>query len=528
MASNALSPLLPGLWALALGLSAFAAQAQSPANGSESQITKIGPTVPPRVVAPCAPAKCLFKGQQVTVIVSGGKPIGGPIHELQKEYEEATGATLNIVDLTVDEHYATFLSDVTNHVGHYDVSIAGAWWLGEFVESGFVIPYDKFYADPRFPRWNIEDVLPAPRSLLSYGGQKYMVANDHDGQVMYYRRDLLEDPRHRDAFRKAYGYALDVPRTWKEFRDVAEYFNGKDLIGDGVAGSGLTLALKVGSQGMFHFMSLSAPFVIGPANSKLYWFDPLTMKPLINSPGHVRALQTLVDLVKFGPKEMLDWDLGASWDCFLAGHAALTFTWGDLGGLSEQEGSRVKGRLGAAPMPGTTEYYAIPRHQWVRAPAPNYVGNTIGGSWSGVISRYSKSPEAAYYLLALMANKEKSLVYAARGWDGIDPGRIYHFPPPFGTGSIDNYTRLGWDAEDARRYLAAYAQSFSNPLQLPYLRIPGAFSYWQAMDVHLAEAAAGHLSPEDALKATSVDFEEITLRLGRQKQARSYRTSMGL
>src|SRR5262249_50726117 len=157
------------------------------------------------------------------------------------------------------------------------------------------------YNDPSFPKWDIDDVLPAPRSLLSYGGKKYMVANDHDGQVMYYRRDLLEDPQHQQAFKKKYGYPLGVPQTWEQFRAVAEYFNGKDLNGDGKPDHGLALALKVGAQSMFHFMSFSAPYVIGPGNPKLYWFDPQTMKPLLDSPGHVRALEAYVDLLKFGP-----------------------------------------------------------------------------------------------------------------------------------------------------------------------------------------------------------------------------------
>ena len=79
---------------------------------------------------------------------------------------------------------------------------------------------------------------------------------------------------------------------------------------------------------------MSAPFVIGPTNPGLYWFDPQNMRPLIESPGHVRALEVLVDLVQFGPREMLGWESGKSWDYFLAGRAALTFTWGDLGALA--------------------------------------------------------------------------------------------------------------------------------------------------------------------------------------------------
>jgi multiple sugar transport system substrate-binding protein len=494
--------------------------------GTDTSVVKAGDFVPPRVAAPCKPDSCPFAGQTVTVIVARNVTAWA-IPELKEEFEAATGATLNIVQAPYNEHFENFISDAINRSGKYDASIAGAWWLGELVAGDYVISYDPYYKDPRFPRWNIDDVLPAPRGLLSYAGKKYMVANDHDGQVMYYRRDLLANPRHQAAFKQKYGYALGVPSTWEQFRDVAEYFNGKDLNADGIPDNGVTMSLKTGDQAMFHFMSLSAPFVIGPDNSKLYWFDPQTMKPLLESPGHVRALKVLVDLVKFGPREMLAWELGKSWDHFLGGRAALAFTWGDLGGLAQQEGSRVKGAVGAAPIPGTHEYYSLARNKWVKTEQVNQVGNTTGGSWAGVISKNSKAPEATYYLLALMASKEKSQVYAVRGWDGIDPGRYYHFLGPEGSGQIETYLKGGWNEADIRDYSKAYFDSFSNKLQFPYLRIPGAFSYWQALDIHLAEAAAGQSSPEAALKATVVDFEEISIRLGRERQRQAYRASLG-
>jgi len=413
-------------------------EAQPKTEEYKASTVNVGDIVPPRVVAPCKPGHCPFAGQTVTMLIVK-EANGGAIGELKDEFEAATGARLDLVQLTHQDLFPNFMSDLTTHAGKYDAAYAGAWWLGELVAGDFIQSYDKYYGDPRFPRWSIDDVLPAPRSLLSYGGKKYMVANDHDGQIMYYRRDLLEDPRHRAAFRKKYGYALDVPKTWTQFRDVAEYFDGQDLNGDGEADHGVSLHLKVGAQGMFHFMSFSAPFVIGPDNPQRYWFDPRDMRPLIDSPGHVRALRALVDLVRFGPKDMRNWDLGKSWDYFLEGRAALTFTWGDLGALAQAKGSKVKGKIGSAPVPGTNQYYSLVHHKWISTEQPNVVGNTTGGSWAGVISKYSKAPEATYYLLSLLATREKSQVYAVRGWDGIDPGRKFHFLPPDGTGQVKTY-----------------------------------------------------------------------------------------
>jgi multiple sugar transport system substrate-binding protein len=310
--------LLTGWIPLAQG--ADGPDAKAPARPESTTVT-VGQAsdVPvPRVLPACPPGKCMFAGQKVTVIATKSA-ISVALLEVKEEFEAATGAQLDIVRMPGVEHYPTIISDMTNHTGRYDASIAAAWWVGDMVAGGHLLSYEKFYNDPRFPKWDIDDVLPGPRTLLSYGGKKYMVAYDHDGQVLYYRRDLLNDPRHQAAFKQKYGYPLAVPQTWAQLRDEAQYFNGQDLNGDGTPDHGIVLALLPGSQGMFNYMTLSASFVIGPTNARLYWFDPQTMEPLIRSPGHARALEAFVDLVKSGPREMLTWDHGRGWDHFLRG-----------------------------------------------------------------------------------------------------------------------------------------------------------------------------------------------------------------
>ena len=502
------------------------------AEPAAASVVNMGNIVPPTIVSPCEPEDCPFTGQTVTVIVNaiGGEdgPLVGPLFEIRDEFEAATGAHLEIIAKPLDEHFAYLITDLTTADGQFDASIAGAWWLGDLVAQDFILSYDDFYGDPQFPSWDFDDVQPAPRNLLEYNGQKYMVAHDHDGQVMYYRRDLLENATHKTEFQSQFGYPLDVPQTWQQFYDIAQYFDGKDLNGDEKPDDGLTLHLDVGGQGMFHFISFAAPFVIGPENPNLFWFEPETMVPLLNSPGHIRALETMADLVQFGPEEMLTWDLGQSWDHFLRGEAALTFTWGDLGALAQQEGSSVRGKIGTAHLPGTTEYFNLETGEWVKTSEPNLVGNTTGGSWAGVISKFSDAPEATYYFLALMASREKSLIYAARGWDGIDPGRFSHYLPPKGTANLDDYLAAGWDATDVQLYSDAYYDNFNNPLQVPFLRIPGTFGYLTSLDIHLFAAVKGQVTVEQALNETVLDFEELTNRLGRENQAEIYRRSSGV
>lgn len=231
------------------------AVAENVQSENESAVTSGSDVQVPVVAQPCEGDACFCTGKTVSVIVNAAGPdgpISGPFYEVRDEFEAATGATLEIVETPDSEHFPKLMTDVTSGTGAYDTSIAGAWWLGDLVEGDYILPLDEFYNDDtgKYPKYDLDDLLAGPRQLTQYGGQQYVVPNDADGQVMYYRSDLLADPEHQAAFEEAYGYALKVPDTWDEFRDVAEYFDGKDLNGDSTPDDGLTMHLKVGGQGM--------------------------------------------------------------------------------------------------------------------------------------------------------------------------------------------------------------------------------------------------------------------------------------
>ena len=152
-------------WGLALAAMASSASpqeaGQSKVEDYKASVVKAGAIVPPRVAPPCVPAHCPFAGQTVNVLMVREKN-GGALGELKDEFEAATGARLNLVQLEHQDLFPNFMSDLTSGVGRYDAAYAGAWWLGELVSGGYLLSYDKYYTDPRFPRWDIDDVLPGP------------------------------------------------------------------------------------------------------------------------------------------------------------------------------------------------------------------------------------------------------------------------------------------------------------------------------------------------------------------------------
>ena len=480
-----------------------------------------------------------FEGITTTITVNGAGPkggISGPLHQFRPIWKELTGGDINIVELPFAEHYTKMMLDLRNGTGEYDAFMVGAFWYGDIAPAGYAYPIDELMASGKYPKWTYDDMPPSLRALYTWGGVGYGVLNDADGQVLYYRNDVLSDPQHQEAFKAEYGYDLpNPPQTWQQLLDISKYFNGKNWdSNDAEPDAGTVLHLKVGEQGHYHFQSLSASFVINPGDKvtqteNVYWFDPTDMKPLINSPGHVKALEFLQELHKTGPAAQVGWSLGEAWDYFLRGKSVFVFSWGDVGALCQDEArSKIKGKCAAAMLPSSDEYYDFAKKEFVKVDQPRQVGNTTGGSWHGVVSNFSANPEAAYAFLSLMAIKPVSKLMAAWGWDGVDVGYNYEMlEEDGGTAKIEDYTSAGWDANDAKTYTKAYKQVFNAPTMLTYLRIPGTFEYWDILDKNLSAAMSGGKTAQQALDETAASWEQVTDRIGRDKQLADYQAAIG-
>ena len=476
-----------------------------------------------------------FAGATVRVLSQDEGPrgaISGPLLAFAPVFEELSGAEVELELVPVTNLYATMMLDLQRGVGRYDATVVGAYFYGELIDGGYLRPVDELVASGRFPRWSYDAMPPALRTLYTWEGVGYGVPNDADGQVLYYRRDVLGDPAWQARFKEAIGYDLPVPpRTWQQVLDIARFFDGVNWDpGDALPDRGMAMHLKPGEQAHFHFQSLAAAFTIGGADQEdTFWFDPADMRPQINGPGQVAALELLQALADTGPAEQLGWRLPDAWSYFLRGKAVFVFSWGDLGALCQDRaaGSRVKGKCGVAILPGSSRRWDRAKQGWEEASLPMPVGNTTGGSWHGVISRLAKQPDAAFAFLSLMAIPPVSLWNVQHGWTGVNPGFDYQFPPPAGTAPIAGYIKAGWDRVDAEEYLAAYHATFTAPAMLPYLRIRGTPEYWSTLDSGLAAAMGRRKSAQEALDDVARQWDTITDRLGRDRQLELYRRAIG-
>jgi multiple sugar transport system substrate-binding protein len=466
-----------------------------------------------------------YKGTTINVLVLKAT-VGDGLKYWVPKWEEETGGKVNVAEVPIDTLHQQIFSDLqTTH--RYDTYMTGAWFYGDFFvpKEPYIIPLEPFLKDPKYPYWTPDDWIPAMKTLYTWEDKIYGVLFDGDCQILYYRKDIFDKPENQQKFKDKMGYDFpNPPKSMKEMHDVATFYTGWDWNGDGKEDWGISLHAKVNEQGFFHFLTLAAAYVCSP-NNKYFWFNPDTMKPLINSEGHLRALEDYAKFLPCGPKEAISWTLGQGWNLFLSGQAVMEPTWGDLPTFAQDpKQSNLKGKIGAAITPGTPEAYDPIKGQWDKFDL-NTVGNVNGGTWHCVISRFSKKKEATYDFLAFMANKPNALYNCTHGFTGVQPGMKFEYFPPVGSGNVQEWVEQGWDADDAKRYLDAYYQNLTLPVQESYLRIPGAAEYWHELDVRVSAVLAGQTEAKTALDDCAKAWERITDRYGRDKQKKLYQAS---
>ncbi len=479
-----------------------------------------------------------FEGEEITILTLDSGPkggISGPINAFRPVWEELTGAKLDIALVPITDLYAKMMLDLNEGQGLYDGIIVGAFFYGDLIAGNYMVPVDEYMESGEYPKWSYDSMPASLKNLHTWNDVGYGVLNDADGQVLYYRRDVLNDPKWREEFKAETGEDMVVPpKTWQQLLAISSFFAGKNWDdNDADPDHGTVLHLKVGEQGHYHFQSFSAPYAITPGDNvdqyhNVYWFDPTDMTPLINSPGHVKALEQLKELHATGPAAQVGWSLGEAWDYFLRGKSVFVFSWGDVGSLCQDESrSKIKGVCASAIMPSSDTYWDHENKAWVETDNPQLVGNTTGGSWHGVISAFSESPEATYSFLSLMALKPVSIWNAQNGWTGVDPGYTYQFLEPNGEAKVQDYVKAGWNEADVIDYTKAYFDNFTADTMLTYLRIEGAPEYWDIMDKNLSAAMSGDKEAQEALDDTAAAWEEITDRLGRDKILKQYQEAIG-
>jgi len=461
-----------------------------------------------------------FEGVEITVFTQTPPFIAKPVQMFRADWEKETGGKVRLITAPWAELYPKMFSSFALGAKNYDIIIFPAAYLADFASNNFLAPLDTFIAADTRIDWL--DILPVYREKIStYAGTIYAITMDGDSHMFYYRRDALENPEYQAKFKAKYGYDLAPPETWAQVRDIAEFFNGWDWDGDGRKEYGVVEAMRKGDQGYWTFFSRSAAYTSIPGQAQGLFFDPETMKPLINDPGHVQALEDWIKMIEVGVPGMINMDSGEIRGVYAAGEAAMAIDWGDIGVIADTDpGSTVKGKVGYSILPGTTKTWDYVKKTWVDFSEVNHAPYLAFGGWLGAIDAKSNNVEAAYDFLSYLGSPENSYICVTTPETGFNPYRKTHFEKLAGW--------YGYGFVHPEDYLSAIQATIAHPNVQPDIRIPGAFRYFEAIDAQLSMALAGAKTAKQALDDAAKEWEAITEDLGKEKQLKNYRASLGL
>ena len=463
-----------------------------------------------------------YSGVTVEILTRPGPVIAQRLVERGEEFTAMTGAEIRVNEVPFAELFQKILTDWATGTNSIDVGVFASGWATELVDAGLVEPLDGYIANDDMI--DIDDIAPYFREFnQKIGGETYLITVDGDFQMLYYRRDILDE------------MGLEPPRTWDEYMTVAGAMHGKDLNGDGQADFGSCIFKKRNAQSYFAMGSIAAGFVQTKGTGEGIFFHNDTMKPKVDNEAWQEAFRVYKATGEFGPPDELNHDIGDTRGLVQSGRCGLAIDWGDIGPLSiDPSGAAIKDKMGAVIMPGSpmalnVETGKLEQCNETLCPHAidgiNYAPFAAFGGWAGAINKNSDAnvKQAAYDFLSYVNQAAQSNVDVTIGWTGYNPYRNSQLE------NTENWIKAGFSPEFAENYLGAIKDSLNHPNMASDLKIPGAQQYTGVvLDRELARFLAGEITAEQATKNIEEAWEEITEDFGRESQMTIYNLSLGI
>jgi multiple sugar transport system substrate-binding protein len=285
-----------------------------------------------------------------------------------------------------------------------------------------------------------------------------------------YRKDWFERPELQAEFKEKYGRDLGVPATLAELKDIAEFFQSRDI--DGTTVYGAAIYTQAGAEGI----------TMGVTDALYnYGFlyenpdQPYDLEGFVNSPGAVEGLEfykALYDCCT--PPGSSNWYMSENIDAYRSGQVAMQMNFAFIWPGVEADPNVGGGKSGYFPNP------AGPAGQFAQ----------LGGQGISVVS-YSDSQDAALEYIQWFAQPDVQ----KKWW------------------SLGGYSALSAVVEDPGFATSQpYAQTFLDSMAIvkDFWAEPAYASLLLAMQDRIHKyVIAGEGTAQEALDALVADWTEV-------------------
>ncbi|MEO1919475.1 MAG: extracellular solute-binding protein, partial [Paracoccaceae bacterium] len=240
--------------------------------------------------------------------------------ELSKDFEAESGIDMEFEFVPWPNFADRMLNELNSGGKLCDLLIGDSQWIGGAAENGNYVKLNDFFDAEGI---TMDDFIPA--TVTGYaewpkGTPNYWALPAYADVVGWtYRRDWFENADLQAEFKGKYGYDLGVPASLDILKDIAEFFQGREI--DGKTVYGAAIYTERGSEGI----------TMGVTNALYnYGFEyqnpdkPYDLEGYVNSEGAVAGLEFYKDLYDAGtPPGSSNWYMGDTIDAYKSGQVAL-------------------------------------------------------------------------------------------------------------------------------------------------------------------------------------------------------------
>ncbi|MFC5996448.1 ABC transporter substrate-binding protein [Pseudonocardia hispaniensis] len=382
---------------------------------------------------------------------------------LKKEFEQRTGATVNVTLVPYDQLQQKATLDVQSGAAEFDVFDSWYVSVGALAEGGIIDPLDDLLGDTNV---DTGDFIPSIYDAYSlYQGKRYGLPFDGDTQVLFYNREILD----RNG--------VAPPATWDQYAAAVKKITQAES-GRGVYGAAL--------------MAQKAPIILGSTYAnRLAGFGGTFLNAdgsaALDSAAALGAAQALLEVVPHALPTPAETAFDQALAAFLGGQVAFMEFWTDLGVFAEDPSkSKIQGKWGVVTLP-------------TGGSATKSVAALDAGFCLNVSSA-APNKELAQQFVTFATSRETNLRLITTTGSGIDPNRR-------STLSAAEYRTF------APQVQAVATASLDGALVWP--TSPQSPVLMQSLSDALAAMIAGNSTPESALRSTQTEWERIIGRPAR-------------
>ena len=438
-------------------------------------IAAFGATPPRARAAAYDPKK--YAGTKVGILMTGDENDHRALGDLLPDLEAETGIKLEITSPALGALIEKTLQNLKAERSSFELIEYLGFLTTQQVGGCYFSQLNSFIDDPAEtpPDWDFPDFIPAAMKnvgiydmqahKVGQGSDVYGIPGFHSGSVIYfYRKDLFD------------AAGLKPAATWDEFKAAAQKLHSGDVAGCSFIGNNDFSLATV--DWYTRFITTGGKLMSGDPSTKDF-------KPQVDTPEGVGALQMLIDVLPYAPKNVTQYGFAENVDGFSTGKIAQMIFWSTIAGpVFDKEKSLVAEKTSTALVPA----------------AAGQTPSAIQGGWGlGIPKNVDPAKKAAAWRALTWITNKKANIYAIKKYQ-IDANRTSAFEDPE---LIKEFS-----------YLPNSMKAIANANTIPTSRIPEFFQLNDVMNVEFNKALIGGQDAKTACANVQKQWEGILRKAG--------------